>query len=104
MTTERKLVNYCRLLHGIVLVVPQDDTEWYVLTWKLLKGKIDNKIMWQERIWIFYTQSELIFVECVYMLRAYRIKPSLHQFSPISLQRVVPFFVLEMSMFSFLIC
>lgn len=58
--------------------------------------------MWWVRIWIFYTQSELIFVECVYTLRTYRIKPSLYQFSLISLQRVVPFFVLEMLMFSFL--
>lgn len=36
------------------------------------------------------------------MLRNYRIKPSLYQFSLISLQRVVPFFVLEMLKFSFL--
>lgn len=45
-----------------------------------------------------------MFVECVHMLRTYRIKSSSYQFSLINLWRVVPFFVLEMFLFLFLIC
>lgn len=48
--------------------------------------------MWHKKIQIFYLQSKLMFVECVHMLRTYRIKLSSYQFSLIGLWRVVPFF------------